>query len=131
MRGPACDYKLSGEILFLSLLSTQCQGQNRQPCFLFCRVRCTFHSFLTLWPYSPWTLTLKGVSHQILPSSGIQCLSPVPGISAATETGQRASPPLHFGDPSFPNFHANSAMCQERSLKKYFIQHVNYNQGSC
>ena len=80
---------------------------------------------------SPWTLTLKGVSHQILPSSGIQCLPPVPGISAATETGQRASPPLHFRDPSFPDFHANSAMCQERSLKKYFIQHVNYNQGSC
>lgn len=81
--------------------------------------------------HGPWTLTLKGVSHQILPSSGIHCLPPVPGISAATETGQRASPPLHFRDPSFPGFHANSAMCQERSLKKYFIQHVNYNQGSC
>ena len=81
--------------------------------------------------HGPWTLTLKGVSRRILPSSGIQCLSRLPDISAATETGHRASPPLHSGDPSFPNFHANSAMCQERSLKKYFIQHVNYNQGSC
>ena len=45
-----CKHSLGG-FLFLSLLSTQCQGQNRQPCFLFCRVRCTFLSFLALWTW--------------------------------------------------------------------------------
>lgn len=99
--------------------STQCQSQNRQVCFLFSSVE---------WG---WLFILSYTLDVAILNSSFEGVSRCPAfercpafISCSLYLTQLRkqkvkgflSPSLHFGDPSFPCFHAHAVMCKKKCL---------------